>query len=144
METHPGGEGISVLDTDLEVDFAAPVGYVEPERPKPAPPSTMASKLQIDVNSSTPGSSRPSSALAGTFTGAAVSRGGDQWESFKGKGETLSGRKTKGRGIGNRPVEQIPEGTKIIRTEYANIVSLFYCMELNFYTANNESSRATI
>ncbi|KAI0739750.1 hypothetical protein C8Q80DRAFT_1124088 [Daedaleopsis nitida] len=24
MDTHPGGEGISVLDTDLEVDFAAP------------------------------------------------------------------------------------------------------------------------
>ena len=44
METHPGGEGICVIDTDLEVDFAAPVGYVEPERPKPAPQSTMASK----------------------------------------------------------------------------------------------------
>ncbi|KAI0318017.1 ubiquitin fusion degradation protein UFD1 [Amylostereum chailletii] len=33
-EAVPGGEGISVLETDLEVDFAAPVGYVELECPK--------------------------------------------------------------------------------------------------------------
>jgi ubiquitin fusion degradation protein 1 len=26
------GEGISILDTDLEVDFAPPVGYVEPSK----------------------------------------------------------------------------------------------------------------
>jgi ubiquitin fusion degradation protein 1 len=36
LETKPGGEGtksaISVLETDLEVDFAPPVGYVEPSR----------------------------------------------------------------------------------------------------------------
>ncbi|KAF3184462.1 ubiquitin fusion degradation protein, variant 2 [Orbilia oligospora] len=41
---------ISVVETDIEVDFAAPVGYVEPERSKPA----------SSVNST-----RPSSALAG-------------------------------------------------------------------------------
>lgn len=122
MEANPGGEGISVLDTDLEVDFAAPVGYVEPERPKAAPPSTMASKLNIDLNSSTPGSSRPGSSMGGTSTGAsksgtAVSKGGDRWESFKGKGETLAGRKTKGRGISHRQAEAVPEGSKIIRTE---------------------------
>lgn len=122
METQPGGEGISVLDTDLEVDFAAPVGYVEPERPKPAPQATMASKLNIDVSSSTPGSSRPGSSMAGAFTGAAprgqgISKGGDQWESFKGKGETLSGRKTKGKGISHRKAEDAPESSKIIRTE---------------------------
>ena len=52
METHPGGEGISVIDTDLEVDFAAPVGYVEPERPKAPAQPTMASRLNIDLNSS--------------------------------------------------------------------------------------------
>lgn len=122
METHPGGEGISVLDTDLEVDFAAPVGYVEPERPKAVPQSTMASKLNIDLSSSTPGSSRPSSSLGGAFAGAAprgaaISKGGDHWESFKGKGETLSGRKTKGKGISHRKPEEAPEGSKIIRTE---------------------------
>lgn len=124
METQPGGEGISVLDTDLEVDFAPPVGYVEPERPKPPPPATMASKLNIDVNSSTPGSSRPSSSLAGTFPSTnmrtnQVSKAGEQWESFKGKGETLGGRKTKGKGISHRKVEDVEESSKIIRTEYA-------------------------
>lgn len=122
METRPGGEGISVLDTDLEVDFAAPVGYVEPERPKAAPPATMASKLKIDLNSSSPGSSRPGSSLSGGFVGAstggtAVSKGGDSWESFKGKGETLGGRRTKGKGISHRKAEQVAEGSKIIRTE---------------------------
>lgn len=36
LETKPGGEGtknaVSVLETDLEVDFATPLGYKEPER----------------------------------------------------------------------------------------------------------------
>ncbi|CCM00481.1 uncharacterized protein FIBRA_02515 [Fibroporia radiculosa] len=128
METHPGGEGISVLNTDLEVDFAPPVGYVEPERPKAAPPPTMASKLNIDLNSQTPGSSRPSSSLGETFAGsgtrgAAVSKGGDHWESFKGKGETLSGRKTKGKGVSHRKVEEAPQDSKIIRTDKQHIIT---------------------
>ncbi|KAI5121659.1 hypothetical protein M0805_002735 [Coniferiporia weirii] len=128
METQPGGGGISILDTDLEVDFAAPVGYVEPERPKAAPPPTMASKLKIDLNSSTPGSSRPTSALSGAFTGTstgetAVSKGGEKWESFKGKGETLNGRKTKGRGISQRGIESINEGSKVFRTDKRRVVT---------------------
>ncbi|KAI0797602.1 ubiquitin fusion degradation protein UFD1-domain-containing protein [Abortiporus biennis] len=128
METKPGGEGISLLDTDLEVDFEAPVGYVEPERPKPAAEPTMADKYKIDVNSSTPGSSRPGSSMAGTFAGtsargAMVSKGGDHWESFKGKGVTLSGRKTKGKGVSHRPVEDVAEGSKIIRTDKHRIVT---------------------
>jgi ubiquitin fusion degradation protein 1 len=131
METSPGGEGISVLDTDLEVDFAPPVGYVEPERPKAAPPATMASKLKIDLNSSSPGSSRPGSSLSGGFAGAGpsganVSKGGDQWESFKGRGETLGGRKTKGKGITHRKAEQVAEGSKIIRTESAFLILCFH------------------
>lgn len=122
MEAQPSDTGISVLDTDLEVDFAAPKGYVEPERPKPAPPSTMASKLGIDLEGSTPGSSRPSSALSGAFAlGAhgpqALSKGGEEWETFKGKGETLGGRKTKGRGISKRKIEDHMEDSKIYRTE---------------------------
>lgn len=122
METKPGGEGINVLDTDLEVDFAAPVGYVEPERPKAAPPVTMAEKLKIDLNSQSPGSSRPGSSLSGGFAGTktgvtAVSKDGDHWESFKGKGETLNGRKTKGKGISHRKAEQVADGSKIIKTE---------------------------
>lgn len=31
MEITPAGQAISVLDTDLSVDFAAPLGYIEPE-----------------------------------------------------------------------------------------------------------------
>uniref|UniRef100_A0A0W0FLH9 Putative ubiquitin fusion degradation protein I n=1 Tax=Moniliophthora roreri TaxID=221103 RepID=A0A0W0FLH9_MONRR len=112
METSPGNSGISVLDTDLEVDFAPPVGYVEPERPKAAPPVTMAEKLKIDLNSHSPGTGQTS-----------VSRDGDQWESFKGKGETLAGRKTKGKGISIRKAEAVAEGSKIIRTENRRIVS---------------------
>ncbi|KAK7693732.1 hypothetical protein QCA50_003304 [Cerrena zonata] len=128
METQPGGEGINVLDTDLEVDFAPPVGYVEPERPKPPPPTTMASKLNIDVNSSTPGSSRPSSSLGSTFPSAGmratqVSKAGEQWESFKGKGETLGGRKTKGKGVSHRKIEDVESESKIIRTDKHRIVT---------------------
>lgn len=123
METQPGGEGINVIDTDLEVDFAPPVGYKEPERPKPLPQATMASKLGIDVDSSTPGSSRPGSALAGTFAGTntrgtTVKKDGDSWEAFKGKGQALDGRKTKGKGIGHRPPEPVADDSKILRTEY--------------------------
>lgn len=122
METKPGGEGISVLDTDLEVDFAAPVGYVEPERPKAPPPATMASKMKIDLNSASPGSSRPGSSLAGGFTTktsgtTAVSKDGDQWESFKGRGETLAGRKTKGKGKSQRAIEEVTASSKIYRSE---------------------------
>lgn len=121
MEATPAGTGICVLDTDLEVDFAPPVGYVEPERPKTPPPTTMASKLKIDLNSSSPGSSRPSSSLAGGFVAGGISTmkmGGDHWESFQGKGETLAGRKTRGKGISQRGVEDVADGSKIIRTEF--------------------------
>jgi ubiquitin fusion degradation protein 1 len=117
METTPGGEGISILDTDLEVDFAPPVGYVEPERRKATPQPTMASKLNIDLSSQTPGSSRPASSMGGNFANAAtVSKGGDAWETFKGRGETLGGRRTKGRGITHKAPEQVSASSKIIRT----------------------------
>ncbi|TFL04084.1 ubiquitin fusion degradation protein UFD1-domain-containing protein [Pterulicium gracile] len=128
MEASPGGEGVSVLDTDLEVDFAAPVGYVEPERPKPAAPATMASRLKIDVDGTSPGSSRPGSSLAGGFSGAAVAgtsvtKAGDHWESFKGTGESLAGRKTKGKGLSHRQAAEVEEGSKIMRTGKHKIVT---------------------
>ena len=34
METKPEGKGISIVETDLEVDFAPPLGYKEPEKQK--------------------------------------------------------------------------------------------------------------
>lgn len=121
METMPGGAGICILDTDLEVDFAPPVGYVEPERPKAAPPPTMASKLNIDLNSSTPGTSRPGSSLSGAAAGAGagaagVSKDGEDWETFKGKGETLGGRRTKGKGVSHRKIEQ-QDDSRIYKSE---------------------------
>ncbi|KIJ41283.1 hypothetical protein M422DRAFT_60470 [Sphaerobolus stellatus SS14] len=115
MEILPEGPAIDILDTDLEVDFAAPKGYVEPPRPEPKPQATMASKLKIDVNDTTPGSSRPASSLGGGAP--AVSKGGTEWEAFKGRGETLNGRKTKGKGVSARKVEEPPADSKIIRTD---------------------------
>lgn len=83
----------------------------------------MATKLKIDVNSSTPGSSRPSSSLgqnaaSGTTGGLGVGAGAaDSWESFKGAGQTLAGRKTKGKGKSVRKIEEVDPDSKIIRTE---------------------------
>ncbi|KIY72066.1 UFD1-domain-containing protein [Cylindrobasidium torrendii FP15055 ss-10] len=128
METQPGGGGICVLDTDLEVDFAAPLGYVEPERPKAAPLPTMKSKLGIDLDSASPGSSRPASSLGGGFTNpgtasSGVSKGGESWEVFKGRGETLGGRKTKGKGVSVRKAEPVAADSKIYRTDRHRIVN---------------------
>ena len=151
METNPGGEGIDVLDTDLEVDFATPKGYVEPERPKAAPPATMASKLKIDLDQQTPGSSRPSSSQSGTFVGPSriggttLSKGGDTWETFKGKGQTLEGRKTKGRGISHRKIEEVATDSRIIRTEFVIPSLIANFLRKNLFvllpTANTGSSQ---
>ncbi|KAH9981051.1 ubiquitin fusion degradation protein UFD1-domain-containing protein [Lactifluus volemus] len=108
METTPGGEGISILDTDLEVDFAPPVGYVEPERPKAAPLPTMASKLNIDLSSQTPGSSRPGSSMGGIApgmnkAGATVSKDGDAWEHSKVAGKLSGEGRPKGVGLRTEP-----------------------------------------
>ncbi|KZV84330.1 UFD1-domain-containing protein [Exidia glandulosa HHB12029] len=120
MEILPPGPGIVIIDTDLEVDFAAPKDYVEPARPAPAPVPTMASRLKIDLNASTPGSSRPASAMGGVATGGGPQATG--WEHFKGRGETLAGRKTKGKGVSAKNVEEVAEGSKINRTDRARIV----------------------
>lgn len=122
--------GISVLDVDLEVDFAAPKGYIEPVRPPPKPVETMASRLGLapPSGSGTPGSK--SAAGSGKST-PAVSRPGSSmgtgaipvdeigFEAFKGRGETLNGRKTKGKGVrtGGRKIVEVDPGSKIERTE---------------------------
>ena len=115
METQPEGLGISVLDTDLEVDFDTPVGYVEPPRPAPAPIPTMADKLKIDLGGTTSvsaGSSRPAS-VAGDRSGS-----GDvtSLESFTGLGQSLSGRKVKGKGLAKK-IEEVDSSSKINRNE---------------------------
>ncbi|CDH60278.1 ubiquitin fusion degradation protein 1 [Lichtheimia corymbifera JMRC:FSU:9682] len=40
--------GISIVETDLEVDFAPPVGYVEPSSQRSTPSSTMKSQMLSD------------------------------------------------------------------------------------------------
>lgn len=111
METVPEGPGISVIDTDLEVDFETPVGYVEPPRPAPAPIPTMADKLKIDLGGTTSasaGSSRPASRASGASGDA------NSLESFTGVGQSLSGKKVKGRGLAKK-IEEVDPGSKINR-----------------------------
>jgi ubiquitin fusion degradation protein 1 len=100
-----------------QVDFDAPKGYVEPKPAPPVPIATMADKLKIDINSlDSAASTRPSSA-ASSRTGAsgpAPISGG--YESFKGTGATLNGRKTKGKGLAKQ-IQGVDKDSKITRTE---------------------------
>ncbi|KAG9123296.1 ubiquitin fusion degradation protein [Ceratobasidium sp. 392] len=113
-----GAAGINIIDVDLEVDFATPKGYVEPVRAPAAPPPTMAEKLKIDLNNSTPGSSRPGSSLgiAGPTAGPSSDTPGG-FDAFKGAGQTLAGRKTKGKGKSVRKIEEVDPSSTIIRTD---------------------------
>lgn len=130
METLPEGPGISVIDTDLEVDFDTPVGYVEPERPAPAPVPTMAEKLKIDLGGTTlanasagtsrsasVASSRPGVPGAGNAAGGGDGSGtATPLESFTGVGQSLSGKKIKGKGLAKK-IEEVDSGSKINRAE---------------------------
>ncbi|KAJ3106099.1 hypothetical protein HDU96_008321 [Phlyctochytrium bullatum] len=73
MEARPGNKGISVVETDLEVDFAAPVGYKEPEK----------------VPRSKPYHGSTSSIEAHTIEDAR------KFEAFNGSGQRLSGKPSK-------------------------------------------------
>ncbi|WVW87089.1 hypothetical protein I302_109146 [Kwoniella bestiolae CBS 10118] len=120
METYPeNAPGISVIDTDLEVDFATPVGYVEPPRPAPAPIPTMADKLKIDLSEThlaSAGSSRPGTSLS--------NRSGDATpaESFTGVGQSLNGKKVKGKGLAKK-IEQVDGSSKINRNDGPRIIT---------------------
>jgi len=96
------------------------VGYKEPERLKPPPQATMATKLGIKVEDTTPLSSRPGSAM-GIAAGASAAEGGV--EAFKGRGETLNGRKTKGKGKAGRKITEVDPDSKIIRTDQKKIIT---------------------
>jgi ubiquitin fusion degradation protein 1 len=115
MEILPEGPGISIIDTDLEVDFETPVGYVEPPRPAPAPVPTMADKLKIDLGGTTSasaGSSRPLSRASG----AGGSGESTPLESFTGVGQSLSGKKVRGKGLAKK-IEEVDSSSKINRNE---------------------------
>ncbi|WFD31102.1 ubiquitin fusion degradation protein [Malassezia sp. CBS 17886] len=111
MEVQPDAEGISILETDLEVDFAAPKGYVEPARQPRAPPPTMASKLQIDK-----GKVDVIRAGSGAAQGTSADPSNSAAGHFKGAGQTLSGKKTKGRK--EKPITPKDEASRVRNTEY--------------------------
>ncbi|GFZ49841.1 hypothetical protein JCM24511_07244 [Saitozyma sp. JCM 24511] len=122
MDTRPEGSGISIIDTDLEVDFETPVGYVEPPRPAPAPIPTMADKLKIDLGETTSvsaGSSRPVSSLSNRPGGSGDST---PLESFTGVGQSLSGRKVKGKGLAKK-IEEVDPSSKINRNDGPRIIT---------------------
>lgn len=102
LETKPEeAKGINILNTDIEVDFAPPIGYVEPERKPREPAPTMASKMKINV-------------------GGTNEVGGDQenrFNAFIGTGNSLGGKRVKGKGTKTKKVDALEEGSKIRRTE---------------------------
>ncbi|ORX37534.1 ubiquitin fusion degradation protein UFD1-domain-containing protein [Kockovaella imperatae] len=119
METTPEGAGISVIDTDLEVDFATPVGYVEPPRPAPAPIPTMADKLKIDLGGTTTGSAGSSRSVSRASGGSGES---GPLESFTGVGQSLSGKKVKGKGLAKK-IEEVDPKSRINRNGGNRIVT---------------------
>jgi ubiquitin fusion degradation protein 1 len=78
LEIKPKGPGISVVETDLEVDFAAPVGYKEPE-PESKPQSSNASI--------------PSSYETMSIDNDTIDIKKAEFEAFQGSGFQLNGKK---------------------------------------------------
>ena len=115
MEVQPDAEGISIFETDLEVDFAPPKGYVEPTPPTRPPPPTMASKWHIDQLKQDvilPGQDGSSSA------GSTPRDPGSVPAPFKGFGQTLSGKKTKGKK--DKPITPRDPHSMIRSTKYVH------------------------
>ncbi|OUM65673.1 hypothetical protein PIROE2DRAFT_41437, partial [Piromyces sp. E2] len=78
LEIKPKGPGISVVETDLEVDFAAPVGYKEPE-PEPKVQSAQ--------------SSIPSSYDTMNIDNDTIDLKKTEFSAFQGSGFQLNGKK---------------------------------------------------
>ncbi|KAI9603986.1 hypothetical protein H4Q26_003596 [Puccinia striiformis f. sp. tritici PST-130] len=122
MELKPDdAPGVSIFETDLEVDFAAPLGYVEPTPVPRAPPATMASKMNIDTSGTQSVDARGSAAKV---PGAPQVPGGPAtWEAFKGGGRTMGGKIVKGKGVQKKKIEQVDSSSKIFRTDVQRIVT---------------------
>lgn len=117
MEVTPPEAAISCIDTDLEVDFAPPLGYVEPEyKPREAAP-TMKDKFVIDTAGTQDVDSRGSGTATPVPGGKDGSAAQAAWEAFKGSGNSLSGKRIKGKGVKIKKIEAVDEGSRIIRTE---------------------------
>jgi ubiquitin fusion degradation protein 1 len=123
--------GILTLNVDLEVDFDPPPGYVEPKwEPQKVNIPTMADRLKLDLGAiqtvdekgkiSHHGSGRntPSGKLEHKGNGKEEAKEeAKDWEAFKGNGNTLQGKRVKGKGVSVKPIEQLGEGALINRTE---------------------------
>ena len=119
MQVEPDAEGISIVETDLEVDFAPPKGYVEPAPRMRTPPPTLASRLGIDQKRHDTILPDRAGAPSQTIFGDAAPAPGAA-APFKGFGQTLSGKLTKGRK--DKPITPKDPGSRMRRTEcvYAN------------------------
>lgn len=115
MEVQPDAEGISIIETDLEVDFAPPKGYVEPTPQPRAAPSTMASKLHIDQAKYDV--IRPTQDGRGSAPQPLPSEAASASAPFRGLGQTLSGKKTKGKK--DKPITPRDPQSLVRSTEYA-------------------------
>lgn len=104
----------------IKVDFAAPLGYVEPTPVPRAPPATMASKLNIDTSGTQSVDARGSAAKA---PGAPTSGGAATWEAFKGGGRTMGGKMVKGKGVQKKKIEPVDSSSKIYRTDVQRTVT---------------------
>lgn len=89
LEVKPesASRGICVVETDLETDFAPPVGYVEPEyKPKTIKPST------TPIDPSKVSRSAGAATMAHSIGYAKIVSEGNSSEKFKGGGQKLSGK----------------------------------------------------
>lgn len=95
LEVKPESDnhGICVVETDLETDFAPPVGYVEPEyKPKSVTPSLLKPIDPSSVNRGAGAATMAKSINYAQLVGDAISNGGSA-PKFGGSGQKLSGKK---------------------------------------------------
>jgi len=91
LEVKPesSNSGICVVETDLETDFAPPVGYVEPEyKPKSITPST------TPIDPSKVSRSAGAGTMARSIDYANIVANSGKTTVFKGEGQKLSGKPT--------------------------------------------------
>ncbi|KAK6458649.1 ubiquitin fusion degradation protein I [Scheffersomyces xylosifermentans] len=85
------GKGICVVETDLETDFAPPVGYLEPEyKPKAVKPSS----TPIDPSSVNRGIGAATMAKSINYANIVAEASTSSSQSFTGSGQKLSGKPT--------------------------------------------------
>ncbi|WFD35776.1 ubiquitin fusion degradation protein [Malassezia cuniculi] len=120
MQIEPDAEGISIIETDLEVDFAPPKGYVEPERRARTPPPTLASRLGIDQSRHDTILPDRAGAESRTVSGDGAANPGVA-APFKGLGYTLSGKLTKGRK--DKPITPRDPDSRVRRTDIPTVVT---------------------